>query len=332
MNRYIIYYVYDKYTHNKYYDFCLENTTKIDIDTNIRRHYKHYKNNEVYNKQFTEMFKNMDLYQIKISKKYQNSSKKHKEEYKNICIDTHLKYMKKKELNKKINSLEEEERIKIKNYKKEINNKLKILDRDYKYDIENLYREYLDIEDLEEDINIRNFIDEIVYKNNYYKINEYNIDYSFLSDYNDIYDNYINNKMELFNLKENIITLNEEELKNINSLKYKVKDKKFYKIIFLYDKEEYNKDKLKSVSKSYFSKFKDNYIIKYEYKTRKEMKIKFNSIIKDLKKENNKIVNKEKNIYNPNEKLICDICNGKYTKKNKNQHLLTKKHLKCVEC
>ena len=47
---YKIYYVYDKINKKYYYDFCKDNISKIELDTNIRRHYKNYKDNKSYNK------------------------------------------------------------------------------------------------------------------------------------------------------------------------------------------------------------------------------------------------------------------------------------------
>lgn len=78
-----------------------------------------------------------------------------------------------------------------------------------------------------------------------------------------------------------------------------------------YNKEYYinNKDKLNEYQKEY-------------YDTNKEK-------IKEYKKEYYD-TNKEKiNEYNK-EKFICSICNGRYTKSNKAQHLKTKKHIKII--
>ena len=59
------------------------------------------------------------------------------------------------------------------------------------------------------------------------------------------------------------------------------------------------------------------------------LKYKYNNSLKQEQKD--RIIDSSKKSYDANEKLCCSICGGKYTKKNKSQHLKSKKHLKCIE-
>tara|TARA_R100001086_G_scaffold33486_1_gene15190 strand:+ start:1135 stop:2166 length:1032 start_codon:yes stop_codon:yes gene_type:complete len=335
---YKIYYVYDKINKKYYYDFCNGNVNIIDLDTNIRRHYKNYKDNKSYNKQFTELFKNMYLEQVKYSKKYHNKSIKKKQEIIGYNIDTHILKIKNNKRHEIYNNLNEEDKLTYKSNKKVIKDKLKELKIDFKKQIEEEYDDYLELEN-DNDNKIRDFIDNILYKNKYLSIDYslgkyYYIDDYILDNINDIYLEYITNKHILEDKITNLLSLSEEDLKNIKALHNKVlKDKKFYKIGFSIDIDRYNEDKkYYAISETYWSNNKGNYIKTYTADTRKDMRIIFNKYINDKSnKKGDKVIKNTKNIYDPNKKCICDICGKSYTYKNKQQHLKSKKCLKIAD-
>ena len=69
---------------------------------------------------------------------------------------------------------------------------------------------------------------------------------------------------------------------------------------------------------------------KFNSNNHKDAKIKFNELLKDINDDN--MINSNKiNNYNRNDKIICNICGGKYILYNKSQHIKTKKHLKFVQ-
>ena len=255
------------------------------------------------------------------------------------------------------NNLSEEEKLEIKIKKDKLKEEIKLLKIDYQNDLKKIYEEYTDIDsNLEEDIQTTKiFYENIVLKNKYcYSINfdnEYNhVDSDFLEDINDCYDRYIRKKNELCNEKDNLISISKEEKDRLEKIKnIAINNKKFFKINIVYDKEKYNelkKDYLEKISVNkrhipnhIIQELKDKSITYYETNTRKEMKDKFNMIFILNYKHNNslkeeqkdRIIDSTKKSYDPNEKILCDICGGRFTKKNKSQHLLSKKHLKCIE-
>ncbi len=335
---YKIYYVYDKINKKYYYDFCKDNISKIELDTNIRRHYKNYKDNKSYNNEFSDLFKNMYLEQVKYPKKYQNKSIKKKKEIIGYSIDTHILNIKSNKRHDIYNNLNEEDKLTYKSNKKVIKDKLKELKLDYKNQIEEEYKEYLDLEN-DNDNTIRDFIDNILYKNKYLSIDYSLGNYSYIDDYildniNDIYLEYITNKHILQDKITNLLSLSEEDLNNIKLLNNKViKDKKFYKIGFIIDTDKYNTDKkYYAVSNTYWNNNKEGYTKYFRADTRKDMRIIFNKYINDkVNKKGDKIIKNTKNIYDPNKKCICDICGKPYTYKNKQQHLKSKKCIKISE-
>ena len=139
---YKIYYVYDKINKKYYYDFCKDNISKIELDTNIRRHYKNYKDNKSYNKEYTDLFKNMYLEQVKYDKKYKNQSIKKKKEIIGYGIDTHILNIKSNKRHEIYTNLNEEDKLTYKSNKKVIKDKLKELKIDYKNQIEEEYKDY----------------------------------------------------------------------------------------------------------------------------------------------------------------------------------------------
>jgi len=188
---YKIYYVYDKINKKYYYDFCKDNISKIELDTNIRRHYKNYKDNKSYNNEFSDLFKNMYLEQVKYPKKYHNKSIKKKKEIIGYSIDTHILNIKSNKRNEIYNNLNEEDKLTYKSNKKVIKDKLKELKIDFKKQIEEEYDDYLELEN-DNDNKIRDFIDNILYKNKYLSIDYSLGNYSYIDDY--ILDN-INDKV-----------------------------------------------------------------------------------------------------------------------------------------